>query len=225
MKRFVKASIWSLALTMGLALGLAKVAGAQSTATDPASVLLAWEKVAFGTSQDIDAALALMTDDAVLTVLPAPPPGTQSVWTGKTAIRQALAANRKLNVTRENVGTPQVDGNKVTVTAKVSNNFFQMLGVVPVEAITEAVVEGGKIKSYTSTLTPVEQARVATAARAYQAAHSTQTAQQPIGMPRTGAGAVASWVLAGLLLVTGVCLVLAGAAVRRSRPRSTRKRA
>src|SRR5688572_24393906 len=130
MEIFLKTPVRSLVLALALAMGIAQSVGAQPS--DPASVLLAWEKVAFGSTQDINAALALMTDDAVLTVLP-PPPGLRSTWTGKGEIVQALQINKQLNVRRENVGSPRVEGNKVTVTAMVSNNNFIMWGVAPVE--------------------------------------------------------------------------------------------
>ena len=67
MKIFTKTQVQSLVLAVALALGMAQGVGAQPS--DPGSVLVAWERVAFGSTQDIDAALALMTDDAVLTVL------------------------------------------------------------------------------------------------------------------------------------------------------------
>ncbi len=210
MKRFVRTWTRPLALVAVMALGFAQVAGAQPT--DPASVLIAWENVAFGSAQDIDAALALMTDDAVLTVIPAPP-GTPGVWTGKAEIRQALLFNKQRNVKRENISTPQVEGNKVSVTAMVTNNTFDMWGVGPVKHTTAAVVEGGKIKSYTSTMDLSERARVGAAAQAYQAA---QAAQQPAGMPRTGGASATSMFFAVLAALLGFFLTLSGLALRRN---------
>jgi hypothetical protein len=54
-----------------------------------------------------------------------------------------------------------------------------MIGVGPVEHTTEVVAEGGKIKSYTSTMLAAEQQRVGAAAKAFQASAS---------LPNTGAG-------------------------------------
>jgi ketosteroid isomerase-like protein len=182
MKRYLNTWFCTLMLVIGMALASAQRAGAQiEQPADPTSLLVAWERVAFGASQDIDAALALMSDDAVLTVLP-PPPGMSSTWTGKAQIRQALEFNRRFNVMRENIGTPTVEGNKVTAKAMVTNNNFVLWGVAPVEHTTEVIVEGGRIKSYTSTMAPSERERVAAAATAYQQAQ----AAQPAGMPRTG---------------------------------------
>lgn len=208
MQIFAKTQVRSLILALILALGVVQGVGAQPS--DPAAVLIAWEKVAFGSTQDIDAALALMTDDAVLRVVP-PPAGTPGVWIGKAEIRQALQFNKEQNVKRENVGSPRVEGNKVTITAMVTNNYLVMLGVAPVEHTTEAEVEGGKIKSYTSTMAPSERGRVAAAAAAYQQAH--QPAQPPAGMPRTGGEQSVPLLL---LIVISMLTALVGLGLRRT---------
>ncbi len=182
MRKLMKTKVWSLVLALGLALGLAPVAGAQSN--DPAAALAAFEKVAFGSTQDLDAALALFSDNATLTVTPAPA-GTSGVWNGKEEIRKGLQYNKQQNVMRVNTGSPKVEGTKATTNAKVTNNFFQMIGVGAVEHTTEVVVEGGKIKSYTSTMLAAEQARVASAAKAFQAANP---APQSASLPSAGLG-------------------------------------
>ncbi|MEO8288467.1 MAG: hypothetical protein ABI670_18735 [Chloroflexota bacterium] len=215
MRRFMKTQVWLLALIMGLALGMSQAVGAAPLAqADPASLLTAFEKVAFGSAQDTDAALALFTDDAVLSVVP-PPAGTSGVWTGKTAIRQALEINKGLHVQRANVGGPQVDGNKATVTSMVTNDNFTLWGVAPVEHSTVVVAEAGKIKSYTSTMALSERARVGAAAAAYQQAHS---APQPAGMPRTGG--LDMTLILGALLALGLLSMTAGIAVRKAQSRT-----
>ncbi len=95
---------------------------------------------------------------------------------------------KQVNVKRVLTGTPQVDGNKVTAPATLTNNIFDLWGVGPVQFSTEAVVEGGKIKSYASLISPAEQGRAAAAAKAYAAVHPAQSAPpaQTAGMPRTG---------------------------------------
>jgi hypothetical protein len=74
------------------------------------------------------------------------------------------------------MGTPQVDGNKVTDMVSTTNDFFVMIGVAPVQFSTEATVEGGKVTSFATTITPSEGARVGAAAQAYQAAHAAPAA-------------------------------------------------
>lgn len=205
MRRLTKTKGWSLILIMVLALVLPTVAGAQSS-NDPAAALAAFEKVAFGSTQDIEAALALFSDNAVLTVTP-PPAGTTGVWTGKDEIRKGLQYNKQQNVMRVNTGSPQVEGNKVTTSAKVTNNFFQMIGVGPVEHTTEVVVEGGKIKSYTSTMLAAEQPRVAAAAKTFQSANP---GQQPAGVPNSGLGQQAAQPATSSNLISLSGLLVAG---------------
>jgi hypothetical protein len=157
----------------------------------------------------------MMADDAVLKITPAPQ-GTTGLWTGKDEIRQGLQYSKDHKVKREIVGAPQVDGTKATDTVLTSNDFFQMIGVAPVQFTTEAVVEGGQIKSFATVIAPSEQGRVGAAAKAFQAAHA---APAPTGMPQTGAGEPLSTILPGLLMMA-LCLVTAGLVVRRSRSRA-----
>jgi len=154
MKRNMKTMVGSLALALGMAMSMGQAAGAQAVSpADPASVALAFEKAV---GVDVDAGLALVADDAVLRITPAPQ-GTPGLWTGKDEIRQALQYSVVHLVKREVVGTPQVNGNNVTYNTMVSNDFFQRLGVAPVQFSTQATVEGGKIKSIVTTIAPSEQ--------------------------------------------------------------------
>ena len=203
----------ALALTAMMGLGLARAAEARAAApADPASVLAAFEKTV---GLDVDAGLAMMADDAVLKITPAPQ-GTTGLWTGKDEIRQGLQYSVDHKVKREIVGAPQVDGTKATDTVMTTNDFFQMIGVAPVQFSTEAVVEGGKIRSFVTTIAPSEQGRVGAAAKAFQAAHA---APAPTGMPQTGANDPLSTFLPGFLLMA-LCLVTAGFVLRRSRSRA-----
>ena len=179
MKWLLTTRLWPLALAIGLALGLGQAAAAQAQPTDPVSVVTTYVREFPG-----DAALDLLSDDAVITIIP-PPPGTSGVWTGKEEIRSKLVPfARGQNARAEIVGSPVVEGNKVTARVMVQANDFRRLGVGPVEHRYEVVVEGGKIKSETATMIPSERERVAAAAAA--AAQQAQ-AGQPAGMPRTGA--------------------------------------
>ncbi len=126
MKRFTRTMVGSLALALGMAMTMGQVVGAQAVSpTDPASVILAFEKA---TGSDVNAGLALVADDAVLRITPAPQ-GTPGLWTGKDEITQALQYSVAHLVKREVVGTPQVSGNNVTYTVMVSNDFFQKPGL------------------------------------------------------------------------------------------------
>ncbi len=179
-RSITKTLSWSVLLAIGLTLGLARLAGAQS-ANDPALALAAFEKVAFGSTQDIEAALNLLSEDAVVTVKPAPP-GTSGVWTGKADIRGWLQLNKQQNVKRETVGSPQVEGSKVTSSIILTNKIYDSLGVGAFKFTTEVVVENGKIKSFLSMMTQAELARFAAAQQ-----KAAQPAA-PVAAPNTGQG-------------------------------------
>ena len=89
----------------------------------------------------------------------------------------------------------------------VTANDFVMLNVGTVQHQYEFVVQDGKIKSWTGTMTPSEQARVGAAAQAYAAAHPAPAAP---GMPSTGVPLVLL-----PLLIMGTLLLLGGAVLRR----------
>lgn len=199
-------------LALASVMGLGAAHAAAQAPTDPASVLAAFEKTV---GVDVDAGLALMADDAVLSVNP-PPQGQPSTWTGKDKIREALTYAKGYHVKREVVGAPQVNGNKATDTVLTTNDFFLMIGVAPVQFTTEATIDNGKITSFVSNIVPSEGGRVAAAAKAFQAAHA---APAPTGMPQTGTGAPVSTILLGLLMMA-LFLVTAGLVLRRSRSRA-----
>ncbi len=99
----------------------------------------------------------------------------------------------------------------MTDNAMVSNDFFQKLGVAPVQFTTQAIVEGGKITSFVTTIAPSEQGRVAAAAKALQAPNP---APAPAGMPRTGHGELTDTIQLALLVALFATLV--GFVIRRS---------
>jgi hypothetical protein len=196
MKGISKRWMWPLTMAAVLALGSAQSAGAQpAPASDPASVLTAFVG-AVGT--DVDAAFAMAADDMVLRIVPAPQ-GTTGLWTGKDEVRQGLEYAKAHKVKITLASNPQVDGNRVTATSMSSNDFFEMIGVAPVQFTSEAVIVDGKIKSFTNTIAPSEGPRVGAAAQAFQAAHA---AGPPAGMPKTGGNDV------GLLTVEVVLVAL-----------------
>jgi hypothetical protein len=153
--------------------------GAAAQTTDPVAVVDAF-RAAVG--HDTAAGVALVTDDAVVSIVP-PPPNTSGVWTGKEQVRQYLEFSVMKNGVHERKGDARVEGDKVTMTVMVLNDDFRQWGIAAVEHTYDAVVQGGKIKSITITMAVAERARVRAAAEAYMAA---QGGQPPAGMPRTG---------------------------------------
>jgi LPXTG-motif cell wall-anchored protein len=177
---------------------------AHAQGNDPARVLTEFMKAL---TTDTDAALALITDDAEVRIVP-PPPGTTGVWSGKQQLKQwMLMFVSGQHVTQEIVGTPNVDGNNVSATVMVNTDDFRNWGLGPVQHTYEAVVDGGKLKLLVATIVPAERERVAKAANAYFAAHS------PAGMPKTGGEQTpfSFSLLAGLALLA----IFGGMGVRR----------
>ncbi len=112
-------------------------------------------------AHDIDAVMRLFADDAVVTLVP-PPPGAPGTFRGKEEIRgfvQMLIPG--FHVESRNF---RVEGDKVTWFSTVSDDFFRQSGVDSADANCEAVVQEGKIKSFTPTFTPETLAKLRAAA-------------------------------------------------------------
>jgi hypothetical protein len=91
---------------------------------------------------NIDAELALYTDDAVIT-------DTRGKdIKGREAVRKFLEANRVANfqLSRPDPGV-RVDGNRVFRSAPTSSGFIEHLGVAPVEVRSIILIEGSKVRS------------------------------------------------------------------------------
>lgn len=168
MKRFLKTWVWSFVLAgVGLLMfSMVSIRGVSAQTTDPTSVV---ETFFDTTTTDIDAALALVTDDAVIRIVPPPPNTPGGVWTGKEQIRGYLEFIRTQAPVRERVGNVQMVGDKYVFTVKITVNDFRKWGVGAVEHTNEVVLQEGKIKSLTSIMAPAERDRVRAAAQRFQA--------------------------------------------------------
>lgn len=172
-------------------------------ASDPLAVVNAY----LANLNDVDAALALVADDAVISIVPPPPNTPGGVWRGKEQIRQYLEFGIMQDTKDEPVGSAQVEGDKVTMTVMVLVNDFRQWGIGAVQHTVEAVVQGGKIKSLDYVMAPAERGRVAAAAQAYFASHP------PAGMPRTGGEQPMPF---STLVVLGMVAALVGLSLRRT---------
>lgn len=162
--------------------------------TDPAAVMAAFSTA----TPDPEAQAQLLADDVTIRIA-----FDGRVWTGKEQGRQFLELMKTVNARRQLVGSWQVAGNTVSGTAMVTNKNFDAWGVGQIEHTLEAVVENGKIRSWTATMAPSEQPRV-TAAR-------DAATQPPAALPVTGGNAGAQarvWLLAlaGLIVAFGLAL-------------------
>jgi ketosteroid isomerase-like protein len=190
-----------------LAVLLGPLAHASAQGTDPVSVIEGF--VSALNAGNEDAAMAFYANDAVRTRVPSPIPGTSGIYVGTDDIRKDLKTQLAANVQIKN-SNYQVNGDKVTWTARFSNDTTNKLGISPLDAVGEATVLGGKIKTHTTTLTPESLAK-------QKAAQAAQSA--PATLPTTGAelsvGAAWPLAIAGLVLLA----LGAGLVLRRSSPR------
>lgn len=108
---------------------------------DPVSVVAA----AFAAQDvgNVEAAMSFYTSDALITNTRG-----KAMPTGEAGVRHFHEANRAANV-QFNVGpNPTVDGNKVTILTTTTIDFFEKVGLGPVEVGSVITVDGDKIKSF-----------------------------------------------------------------------------
>jgi hypothetical protein len=194
-----------LVLAVGLLLGIAWASPTYAQGSDPVSVVDAFHAA----GDDMEAALALLTDDVVIELKPAPP-NTTGIWTGKKEAQAFFEWRNANNIRRMREGSANVDGIRISGYMKVTSNTFDRLKLGAVAHIFQAEVVDGKLKYYRGQLAAEEQARVSAAFLAAQQA----SAEQPVGMPRTG-----SPILPATILLAGVGMMLTlfvvGVALRR----------
>jgi ketosteroid isomerase-like protein len=129
-------------------LGLLGAAGgvvAQEEEMDAASVVKGiYDAVE---ANDIDAAMDLVAENAVLVIIP-PPPGLSGVFIGPEEMRAwftGLAADNG----RAEFSDITVSGNGATWKAKWYGDQFEDMGVIPLEFEGVSIAQGGKLKSAT----------------------------------------------------------------------------
>jgi hypothetical protein len=132
--------------------------------TDPASIIQGL--YAAMNAHDVDAALAFFAGDAVRTELP-PPPGSMGLFTGLEENRGQMSRSMAANIHGE-ISNLLAEGDKVTWTAKVSVDRWRQLNLGPLDFDGAAVVQGGKIKSWTNTMRAESQARLQAALNSSQ---------------------------------------------------------
>ena len=217
MKRWV---IIGVIMALAMLLVPTRAALAQQEA-DPLAVLEAYDLAL--NAKDVDGALALFADDAVLTT-------RQGQFVGKEQIRTWLERLVTQNASIE-VANRQVSGDKVTW----DNQFFRAdiasLSNEPLEAKAEATIEAGKIKTFSSILTDEAQAKLDAAQPAQDTSAATPTqdttapaqapsaqgAAAPAQLPSTGGAYASALPLSVILAMTGGLLLAVGLGLKRLR--------
>jgi ketosteroid isomerase-like protein len=154
--------------------------------SDPVAVVTAlYEAVNAG---DVEAALALYSDDAVI-YMPVPPPDMPDTYTGKEEVR-AWIGNEVARNTEYVLLATQVDGTTVVATTSVADDVLRSFGLTSLEQTDEFTIEDGKVTARTHAFTEESLATLAAAAAA---------------LPETGgsslAGSLPFWLGAGGLLI------------------------
>jgi len=143
-RMFKPISIFFLVTVVFVAL-LASPVAVYAQVTDPLLVILAFNDA--GNAHDVNAELALIADDAVANF----PGQSPDVYTGKDQIRTWLHNDAADNIHIES-RNHQVVGDKVTWVGTISSDSIRNIGVSFIEGPAEALVQEGKIKSFTFTL-------------------------------------------------------------------------
>jgi hypothetical protein len=108
---------------------------------DPLSVVAA--SFAAQNVGNLDAAAAFYADDAVITNTRG-----KAAPSGRDGVRHFHETNRAVNVQFSLGPSPTVDGDKVTTRTTTTIDFFEKVGLGPVEVGNVIIVEGDKIKSF-----------------------------------------------------------------------------
>ena len=154
--------------------------------SDPVAVVTAlYEAVNAG---DVEAALALHSDDAVI-FHPVAPPGMPDTYTGKEEVRAWIENEVATNTEYVLLGT-QVDGTTVVATTSVADDVLRSFGLTSLTQTVEFTIQDGKITARTHAFTEESLATLGAAAA---------------GLPETGgsslAGTLPLWLGAGGLLI------------------------
>ncbi len=136
-------------------------AAAPTTPTDPEGVIRAIFTAL--NAGDVKTAISYVADDAVLVLFPPTIASPDSnVIQGKKAItdRWSFVTESKDHFDISNL---KVDGNTVTWKMAITKDYFNELGLGPLQAEGVGIVEDGKLKSYIWNMSQESMARLAAA--------------------------------------------------------------
>jgi len=133
--------------------------------TDPAKVLNALADSL--NAGDVDAAITLYAPDAVINIVP-PLPGLPDTFTGLKEVRGWLEILVGMKLKIEGLEMLKMEGDKAKIKIIISSDLTRGLNIAFLELIEEYIIQGGKIKGYTISITE-ESAEKMQAAMANQA--------------------------------------------------------
>jgi hypothetical protein len=143
---------------------------------EPQNVVAAFEAAL--NAHDPSAAVSLFADNAIVSdfsniaCIPGPPPfcGGSQVYTTKVQIRGWLEQLTVEDVQVNHRGSYQVEGGNVTWILEVYVSEYRRLGVAPLTANAQAIIEDGKIRSLTISLDQASTEKLALGYAAIQRA-------------------------------------------------------
>jgi ketosteroid isomerase-like protein len=117
---------------------------------------------------DVEGALAFLSEDAVVQLIPPPMPEDDGIFTGKEEIRgwyESLAEGHGSN----ELSNVRVNGDQVTAVIRFSDEDLKKMGVSFLDNEWTATVKDGKIQGYTATVTEESVQKLMAALAAAQA--------------------------------------------------------
>jgi len=128
--------------------------------TDPAKVLNALADSL--NAGDVDAAITLYAPDAVINIVP-PLPGLPDTFTGLKEVRGWLEILVGMKLKIEGLEMLQMEGDKAKIKIIISSDLTRGLNIAFLELIEEYIIQGGKIKGYTISITEESAEKMQTA--------------------------------------------------------------
>jgi len=204
MRRVLQIVVTLALLAIPASAASAQTGGAQQGAQDPTAVVTAF--VNANAARNVDAALALVADNATFTLLTSQSLGAPAadVYTGKAQIRSEFIETAPQGLQLVSV---QASGNTATATlSSDADEQLRSMGLAQMGFVLVATVENGLITSATLDFTPETKSVI-------QIISSGPAG--PVGMPTTGGGDQAAVLLS--LALMGVLLAGTGLFLARRR--------
>ena len=176
-------------LILGVMLALPAALYAQDTS--PMPVINTWHDAM--NAGDVDTALATLSDDAFIKLVPPPMEGHDGTFSGKEAIRGWWENLHTLNG-ESTLSDCQVDGETITCILRYTDDSLKDLGLDFIDNEFAAVVQGGKIQTYTATMTGESLTRL-------------MAAMPPEALPESGG---TTFSISAVVLALGSLVILGG---------------
>jgi hypothetical protein len=181
-------------LILGVTLALPAALYAQDTS--PMSVINTWHDAM--NAGDVDTALATLSDDAFIKLVPPPMEGHDGIFSGKEAIGGWWENLYALNG-ESTLSDCQVDGETITCILRYTDDSLKDLGLDFIDNEFAVIVQEGKIQTYTATMTGESLTKL-------------MAAMPPEALPESGGAAFPTSVvvlaLGGLAILGSLGLVL-----------------